>query len=121
MNLLSYLDLAHPWRSAGAGLALVAGLAAAGYGGMAGTPGQGSVLAMTAAVTTSAKVTIKTASVPGLGTVLVDGAGRTLYILTSETGAKSLVRPLTAAPIIGPRSARRAASDTRPEAARELR
>jgi predicted lipoprotein with Yx(FWY)xxD motif len=39
-------------------------------------------------VTAAAKITIKTASVPGLGTVLVDGAGRTLYTLTSEVAGK---------------------------------
>ncbi|HLI56501.1 MAG TPA: hypothetical protein VKY26_05635 [Actinomycetota bacterium] len=36
----------------------------------------------------NADVTVKTASVPGVGTVLVNGNGRTLYILTSEAGGK---------------------------------
>ncbi|MGA8427037.1 MAG: hypothetical protein WB801_05570 [Candidatus Dormiibacterota bacterium] len=88
MNLLGYFDMACPWRSAGTGLALAVGLAAAGYGGTAAVAGQSSAFAATTAVTTAAKITIKTASVSGLGTVLVDGAGRTLYTLTSETGGK---------------------------------
>lgn len=88
MNPLGHFDVAHPWRSAGTGLALAVGLAAAGYGGMAGAAAQSSAFATTAAVTTAAKVTIKTASVSGLGTVLVDGAGRTLYTLTSESAGK---------------------------------
>ena len=33
-------------------------------------------------------VTINSASVPGFGTVLVDGSGHTLYMLTSEQGSK---------------------------------
>jgi predicted lipoprotein with Yx(FWY)xxD motif len=33
-------------------------------------------------------VTIKAASVPGVGTVLVNGSGQTLYLLTSEKGGK---------------------------------
>ena len=49
---------------------------------------QSSALPATAAVAAAAKITIKTASVAGLGTVLVDGAGRTLYTLTSETTGK---------------------------------
>jgi predicted lipoprotein with Yx(FWY)xxD motif len=88
VNVLGCFDLAHPWRASATGLALVVGLAAAGYGGMAGTPGRSSSMATTVAVTTAAKVTIKSASVAGLGTVLVDGAGRTLYTLTSETKDK---------------------------------
>ncbi|HET6793136.1 MAG TPA: hypothetical protein VFH45_01765 [Acidimicrobiales bacterium] len=36
----------------------------------------------------NADVTFKTADVPGLGTVLVNGDGRTIYILTSEAGGK---------------------------------
>jgi predicted lipoprotein with Yx(FWY)xxD motif len=88
VNLVGYFDLAHPWRSAGAGLALVAALAAAGYGGMASAAGRSSAFPAIAAATAAAKVTIKTASVAGLGIVLVDGAGRTLYTLTSETAGK---------------------------------
>jgi predicted lipoprotein with Yx(FWY)xxD motif len=36
----------------------------------------------------SAGVTINTADVPGIGTVLVNGDGRTLYLLSSEAGGK---------------------------------
>lgn len=36
----------------------------------------------------NAGVTVKAASVSGVGTVLVNGNGRTLYILTSEAGGK---------------------------------
>jgi predicted lipoprotein with Yx(FWY)xxD motif len=87
MNLLANFKLGRSRRSAGTYLALVAGLAA-GYGGVVATAAQNSALPATAAVTTAAKITVKTASVAGLGTVLVDGAGRTLYTLTSETAGK---------------------------------
>ena len=33
-------------------------------------------------------MTVKAAMVPGVGTVLVNGDGRTLYLLTSEKGGK---------------------------------
>jgi predicted lipoprotein with Yx(FWY)xxD motif len=36
----------------------------------------------------NASVTVSAASVPGLGTVLVNGNGRTLYVLASEKGGK---------------------------------
>jgi predicted lipoprotein with Yx(FWY)xxD motif len=36
----------------------------------------------------SAGVTISAADVPGMGTVLVNGEGRTLYLLSSEAGGK---------------------------------
>jgi predicted lipoprotein with Yx(FWY)xxD motif len=36
----------------------------------------------------SAGVTISAAAVPGIGTVLVNGEGRTLYLLSSEAGSK---------------------------------
>ena len=35
-----------------------------------------------------ASVTVSAANVPGVGTVLVDGNGRTLYVLASEQGGK---------------------------------
>ena len=41
-----------------------------------------------ATANTDAAITIATASVPGVGTVLVNGAGRTIYVLTSEAGGK---------------------------------
>jgi predicted lipoprotein with Yx(FWY)xxD motif len=48
----------------------------------------GSTTAPAAAGSTSSPMTISTASVPGVGTVLVNGSGRTLYLLTSEKGGK---------------------------------
>jgi predicted lipoprotein with Yx(FWY)xxD motif len=46
----------------------------------------------TASATTAAPaahgVTIASASVPGIGTILVNGQGRTLYLLTAEQGGK---------------------------------
>jgi predicted lipoprotein with Yx(FWY)xxD motif len=36
----------------------------------------------------NAAITVMTANVPGVGTVLVNGDGRTLYMLTSEQGGK---------------------------------
>jgi predicted lipoprotein with Yx(FWY)xxD motif len=40
------------------------------------------------ATTTAATYTVATADVPGVGTVLTNGAGRTFYILSSEAGGK---------------------------------
>ena len=48
----------------------------------AGSPGRATASASAAAVTISAK------SVPGVGTILVNGQGQTLYLLTSEQGGK---------------------------------
>ncbi len=48
----------------------------------AGSPGRATASASSAAVTISAK------SVPGVGTILVNGQGQTLYLLTSEQGGK---------------------------------
>jgi len=39
-------------------------------------------------IPTNASVTVSAANVPGLGTVLVNGDGRTLYILVGEKGGK---------------------------------
>ena len=36
----------------------------------------------------SASITVRAANVPGFGTALVNGEGRTLYLLTSEKGGK---------------------------------
>jgi predicted lipoprotein with Yx(FWY)xxD motif len=87
LNRFASFNLRGLWRSGATYMALVAGLAA-GYGGVSGAAAQSSSTAATAAVATAAKITIKTASVAGLGTVLVDGAGRTLYTLTSESAGK---------------------------------
>jgi predicted lipoprotein with Yx(FWY)xxD motif len=61
----------------------------------AATSAASSETASTSAATSSAPsggaaaaYTVATASVPGVGTVLVNGTGMTLYILTSEAGGK---------------------------------
>lgn len=46
----------------------------------------GSPTTSNGSTTDNASVTVSAASVPGLGTVLVDGNGRTLYVLASEQG-----------------------------------
>jgi predicted lipoprotein with Yx(FWY)xxD motif len=70
-------------RSLGAGLAGVAALALAACGGSTATTAP-----TTAAPAAPAGVTIASANVPGVGTVLVNGQGMTLYLLTSEQGGK---------------------------------
>jgi predicted lipoprotein with Yx(FWY)xxD motif len=52
------------------------------------TTGSTGTAAPAAAGSPSSSVTISTASVPGAGSVLVNGSGRTLYLLTSEKGGK---------------------------------
>ncbi|MGH7643224.1 MAG: COG4315 family predicted lipoprotein [Candidatus Dormibacteria bacterium] len=87
MKIRTHRRARYRWRSAGSALALIGGLAVASYTGI----NRAETLSSTppaAALTVAAKITIKTASVPGLGTVLVDGAGRTLYSLTSESSGK---------------------------------
>ncbi len=58
----------------------VTSVAPAAAGGSATTTGGSSA--------SNASVTVSAASVPGVGTVLVDGNGRTLYVLASEKGGK---------------------------------
>ena len=79
MRMLSRIHHGHRWLWAGTGLALGASLVLAGCGGStaakkspASSPASGSSLI------------VKAASVGALGTVLVDGQGRTLYALSSE-------------------------------------
>jgi predicted lipoprotein with Yx(FWY)xxD motif len=79
MRMLARIHPRHGWLLAGTGVALGASLVLAGCGGSttakkspAASPVSGSSLL------------VKTASVGALGTVLVDGQGRTLYTLTSE-------------------------------------
>ena len=48
----------------------------------------GTASAGAAGASTSSAVTVSTKSVPGVGTVLVNGKGQTLYMLTSEKGGK---------------------------------
>ncbi|HUY09817.1 MAG TPA: hypothetical protein VMW80_10300 [Candidatus Dormibacteraeota bacterium] len=88
MSILTQLNRGRNRRSVGIGLALAASLAAAGYVGLASNTSQRPSPPAAAAVTATAKVTIETASVAGLGTVLVDGAGRTIYTLSSEKHGK---------------------------------
>ena len=48
----------------------------------------GSSSSASAGASSAAAVTISAKSVPGVGTVLVNGQGQTLYLLTSEKGGK---------------------------------
>ena len=54
--------------------------------GSGSSPSSGT--AGSAGPSSSAAVTVSTKSVPGVGTVLVNGQGQTLYLLTSEKGGK---------------------------------
>jgi predicted lipoprotein with Yx(FWY)xxD motif len=81
------------WLSAGAlGAAAVLALAACSKSTTAGT---GSTSSPSPTATSSsptanadAAITISTATIPGVGTVLVNGNGQTLYLLSSEQGGK---------------------------------
>jgi predicted lipoprotein with Yx(FWY)xxD motif len=81
------------WLSAGAlGAAAVLALAACSKSTTAGT---GSTSSPSSSATSSsptasadAAITIATATIPGVGTVLVNGNGQTLYLLSSEQGGK---------------------------------
>jgi predicted lipoprotein with Yx(FWY)xxD motif len=78
------------WLLAG-GLALgtavtVAACGSSSSGTAAGSPGSSSTPADAAS---AAAATISTKSVHGVGTVLVNGQGQTLYMLTSEKGGKN--------------------------------
>jgi predicted lipoprotein with Yx(FWY)xxD motif len=79
-------------RLLGGSLILGAALTVAACGGSSGTAqGSGSGSSSGTASTgtsSSSAVTISLKSVPGVGTVLVNGEGRTLYMLTSEKGDK---------------------------------
>jgi predicted lipoprotein with Yx(FWY)xxD motif len=76
------------WLMAG-GLALgtavtVAACGSSSPGTASGSPGSSAP----AGAPSAAAATISTKSVPGVGTVLVNGQGQTLYMLTSEKGGK---------------------------------
>jgi predicted lipoprotein with Yx(FWY)xxD motif len=81
---------------AGAGLTGVAALLISACGGTATTTATTAAAPAAATATTSsaggsapaAGVTIASANVAGVGTVLVNGDGKTLYLLTSEQGGK---------------------------------
>ena len=53
-----------------------------------GSSSSGTAAGSPASASPAAAVTISAKSVPGLGTVLVNGQGQTLYMLTSEQGGK---------------------------------
>ena len=68
-------------------LGAAATVAACGSSSSSGT-GASSSHSAAASTSPSAAVTISAKSVPGFGTVLVNGQGQTLYMLTSEKGGK---------------------------------
>jgi predicted lipoprotein with Yx(FWY)xxD motif len=80
----------------GGGVIFGAAIAVAACGASAGTSASGSgsssaassASAGAAGATSSSAVTVSTKNVPGVGTVLVNGKGQTLYLLTSEKGGK---------------------------------
>ena len=82
----------HLGRGAAAGLSVGAAalvLAACGSSGSVKANSTGGSSATTAAASgSSSPVTISTATVPGFGTILVNGSGQTLYMLTSDSGGK---------------------------------
>jgi len=76
------------WLSAAAlGAAAVLALAACSKSTTTGTASSPSASASQTA-SADAAITITTASLPGVGTVLVNGNGQTLYLLSSEQGGK---------------------------------
>src|SRR5882762_6714493 len=77
------------WLSAGAlGAAAVLALAACSKSTTAGTASSSSPSSSSPAANADAVITVATASIPGVGTVLVNGNGQTLYLLSSEQGGK---------------------------------
>jgi predicted lipoprotein with Yx(FWY)xxD motif len=77
------------WLSAGAlGAAAVLALAACSKSTTAGTASSSSPSSSSPAANADAAITVATASIPGVGTVLVNGKGQTLYLLSSEQGGK---------------------------------
>jgi predicted lipoprotein with Yx(FWY)xxD motif len=87
MSMSSSLSQLRPVRLLAGCLAAGAAATVAACGSSSPGPTAGSS-SSTAAGPSSAAVTISTKSIPGVGTVLVDGQGRTLYLLTSEKGGK---------------------------------
>jgi len=76
------------WLLAGAlALGTAATVAACGSSSLSTAGGSPSSSAP-AGASSAASATISAKSVPGVGTVLVDGQGQTLYMLTSEKGGK---------------------------------
>ena len=76
------------WLLAG-GLALVTAATVAACGSSSSSTAAGSPASSApAGASSAASATISAKSVPGVGTVLVNGQGQTLYMLTSEKGGK---------------------------------
>ena len=72
-----------------AGLALVTAATVAACGSSSSSTAAGSPSSSApAGASSAASATISAKSVPGVGTVLVNGQGQTLYMLTSEKGGK---------------------------------
>jgi predicted lipoprotein with Yx(FWY)xxD motif len=69
-------------------LALGAAATIAACGSSSSGTAAGSASSAPASASPAAAVTISAKSVPGVGTVLVNGQGQTLYMLTSEQGGK---------------------------------
>ena len=79
------------YRLLGGGLVLGAAITMAACGSSSSSTASGSGSASSApagASSSTQTVTISAKSVPGVGTVLVNGQGRTLYLLSSEKGGK---------------------------------
>jgi predicted lipoprotein with Yx(FWY)xxD motif len=71
-------------------ISLLATLALAGCGSGYGSSGSSSTASSSAAATQqTGAATVKTAGVSGLGTILVDGQGRTIYLFQRDTGPTS--------------------------------
>src|SRR5207302_938752 len=68
-----------------AGMLVLAACGSSGSGS-GSTGGSSTSSQSSASGASNASITVATASVPGMGTVLVNGSGRTLYLLTSEKG-----------------------------------
>ena len=75
------------WLLAG-GLALGATAAVTACSSSSSSTAAGSTGSASAGPSPAGSVTISAKSVPGVGTVLVNGQGQTLYLLTSEKGGK---------------------------------
>ncbi|TMK39266.1 MAG: hypothetical protein E6G66_17885 [Actinobacteria bacterium] len=77
------------WLGAGAlGAAAVLALAACSKSTTTGTGSASPSASASQTANADAAFTVTTASLPGVGTVLVNGNGQTLYLLSSEQGGK---------------------------------
>jgi predicted lipoprotein with Yx(FWY)xxD motif len=77
-----------PGRPLAVGSLVLIAAAAVAACGSSSSSAAGSASSAPAGTSSAAAVTISTQSVPGVGTVLVNGHGQTLYLLTSEQGGK---------------------------------